>query len=104
MGIANGEDALAVVAEGRSQREREWFDELMLSAGRTNASTLAPAEIMQDYVRSLWCDALKRRRGALPAAGDLEADMERMRISADLKRLNMVKWHTVKEMVRQLLK
>jgi DNA primase len=104
MGIANGEDALAVFAEGLSPREREWFDELMLSAGRTNASTLAPAEIMQDYVRSLWCDALKRRRGSLPATGDPEADMERMKISADLKRLNMVKWHTVKEMVRQLLK
>lgn len=103
-GVANGEDALAVFAEGLSPREREWFDELMLSAGRTNASTLTPVDIMQDYVRSLWCDALKRRRGSLPATGDPEADMERMKISADLKRLNMVKWHTVKEMVRQLLK
>jgi len=103
-GVANGEDALAVFAEGLSPREREWFDELMLSAGRTNASTLTPVDIMQDYVRSLWCDALKRRRGSLPATGDPEADMERMKISADLKRLNMVKWHTVKEMVRQLIK
>ncbi len=103
-GVVNGEDALAAFAEGLSPRERSWFDESMLAAGRASASTLTPVEIMQDYVRALWCDCLKRRRGSLPATGDPEADMERMKISADLKRLNMVKWHTVKEMVRQLLK
>lgn len=103
-GVANGEDALAAFAEGLSPRERGWFDGLLLAAGRTDASTLSPVDIMQDYVRALWCDCLKRRRGALPAAGGPETDMQRMRISADLKRLNMVKWHTVKEMVRQLIK
>ena len=95
---------LAAFADGLAPRERGWFEELVLSAGRTDASTLTPVDIMQDYVRALWCDCLKRRRGALPAAGGPETDMERMKISADLKRLNMVKWHTVKEMVRQLIK
>lgn len=103
-GVASGEDVLAAFADGLAPRERAWFDELMLSAGRTNASSLSPVEIMQDYVRALWCDCLKRRRGSLPAAGGPETDIERMTISADLKRLNMVKWHTVKEMVRKLIK
>ncbi len=103
-GVASGEDTLAVFADSLGPLERGWFDELMLSAGRTNASSLSAVDIMQDYVRALWCDCLKRRRGALLADGGAATDVERIRISATLKRLNMVKWHTVKEIVRKLTK
>ena len=59
---------------------------------------------MQDYVRLLWIDCLKRRRGSLPADGGEETDVARLKISDDLKRLNMVKWSTAKDIVRQLIK
>ena len=62
---------------------------------------MSPTDIARDFVRTLWVAHLKRVRGALPAAGDAEADLRRMKITLDLKRLNSVKWGNVKEMVRE---
>ena len=65
-------------------------------------SGMSPTDILQDFVRTLWCERLKRDRGALPASGDVEADMKRMKLSMDLMRLQSVRWHSVKEMIREL--
>ena len=100
----SGEDRFAAFAETLSPAERSWFDAILLEGGKAQASGLSATDILQEFVRSLWCDALKRRRGALPAAGGAETDMLRMKISMDLKRLQQVKWNTVKEMVRELMK
>ena len=97
---AKGEDLFAAFAEGLSPRERRWFDAMWAEAGRSQASALSVTDILEDFVRSLWAEALKRRRGALPASGDAAADEERLRISLDLKRLSSVKWHAVKDLVR----
>ena len=43
-------------------------------------------------------------RGSLPAGGGAEVDFRRVKISMDLKRLQQVKWNTVKEMVREFMK
>lgn len=103
-GAATGEDALAAFAETLTPRARGWFDGILLSAGKTDASALSATDILQDFVRTLWGDHLRRRRGALPAAGGAESDIERMKISMALKRLHMVRWHDVKEMVRGFLR
>ena len=83
---------------------RAWFDSILLGGGKSQASGLSPTDILQDFVRTLWGDALKRRRGELPAAGDDEADLLRMKISMDLKRLQSVRWPAVKEMVRDFIR
>ena len=99
--VAGGEDRLVAFAAALPERERAWFDRILLGAGRTRSSGLEPVDILQDFIRALWADALKRRRGDLPAAGDAEAEIERMRLSMDIKRLASVKWHAVKEIVRE---
>lgn len=83
---------------------RTWFDSILLGGGKSQASGLSATDILQDFVRTLWGDALKRRRGELPAAGDDEADLVRMKISMDLKRLQSVRWPAVKEMVRDFIR
>ena len=96
-----GEDVIAPWSDSLRPQERTWFDRLLLGQGKVMESAMSPTEIAQDFVRTLWAAQLKRVRGALPAAGDVEADLKRMKITLDLKRLNSVKWATVKEMVRE---
>ena len=99
-----GEDLFAAFAEGLDQRGRGWFDGILQSMEKTAPSELSATDILQDFVRSIWIEALKRMRGGLPANGDPEADMKRMRISADLKRLARARWHDVKEIVTEYMK
>lgn len=101
---AEGEDQFAAFAETLDETARAWFDAILVSAGKTQASGLSATDILQEFIRAFWVDDLRRRRGALPANGDAEADMQRMKISMDLKRLQQVKWNTVKEMIRDWTK
>lgn len=97
---AKGEDLFAAFADGLPPRERAWFDAILLDAGKSQASALAATDILQEFVRTLWAEALRRRRGALPAVGDAAVEAERLRLSMDVKRLATVRWHTVKDLVR----
>ena len=101
--VVKNEDLLQDFAGRLEGREREWFDSVLLSGSKTESSGLSPTDILQDFVRALWADELKRERGSLPASGDAEADLRRMKLSMDLKRLASVKWGSVKDMVRDWL-
>ena len=101
--VVRNEDLLRDFAGKLEGHEREWFDSVLLSGSKTESSGLSPADILQDFVRALWADELKRERGSLPASGDAEADLRRMKLSMDLKRLSSVRWAAVKDMVRDWL-
>ena len=103
-GTVSDNDVIAEFADALPQCERGWFDELMLAAGRANAGERSLTDIMQEFVRVLWKDFLIRRRGELPAAGDDAAVLERLAISDAIKRLDLARWHDVKDIVRQLIK
>ena len=102
-GMVSDNDVIAEFADGLPQCERGWFDELMLAAGRANAGERSATDIMQEFVRVLWKDFLIRRRGELPAAGDDAAVVERLNISDAIKRLDLARWHDVKDIVRRLI-
>ena len=102
--VVKNEDLLRDFAGKLEGREREWFDSVLLGGGKTESSGLSATDILQDFVRSLWADELKRERGSLPASGDAEADLRRMKLSMDLKRLSSVRWAAVKDMVRDWLR
>ena len=101
--VVKNEDLLQEFAGKLEGHEREWFDSVLLSGSKTESSGLSPTDILQDFVRALWADELKRERGSLPASGDAEADLKRMKLSMDLKRLSSVRWAAVKDMVRDWL-
>ena len=100
MEVSSGDDAFATFAASLSDVERLWFDKVCVEAGKTESSALSATDILQDFVRGLWEARLKRVRGDLPAKGDPEADLLRMRISMDLKRLRQSRWAVVKDMIR----
>ena len=95
---------MGAFADALGPVERGWFDSLLEESVNTEASALSATDILEDFVRSLWIERLKRDRGGLPASGGAEADERRMKISMDLKRLQQVKWSAVKEMVRDWMK
>ena len=101
--VVKNEDLLQDFAAQLDANGRSWFDAILLNSSKTQASGLSATDILQDFVRALWAEALRRLRGELPASGDPEADMRRMKISMDLKRLASVRWATVKEMIRDWL-
>ena len=101
--VVKNEDLLQGFAGKLEGHEREWFDSVLLSGSKTESSGLSPTDILQDFVRALWADELKRERGGLPASGDAEADLRRMKLSMDLKRLSSVRWAAVKDMIRDWL-
>ena len=101
--LVKGEDVLQEFAGKLEGHAREWFDSVLLSGSKTESSGLSPTDILQDFVRALWADELKRERGSLPASGDAESDLRRMKLSMDLKRLSSVRWAAVKDMIRDWL-
>ena len=101
--VVRNEDLLQEFAAGLDANGRAWFDAILLNASKTQASGLSLTDILQDFIRALWAETLRRERGELPASGDPEADLRRMRMSMDLKRLATVRWATVKDMIRDWL-
>ena len=102
--VEKGEDVLRDFAAGLEPRERAWLDSILLNGGKSQSSELSATDILQDFVRNLWIDALKRERGNLPATGDPEADLRRVQLSMDLKRLATARWPAVKDMIRDWLR
>lgn len=99
--VADGIDHFQPFAEGLGARERSWFDRILREGGKAQASELTAVDNLKNFVRTLWMAAMRRRRGALPAAGGPDAEMERLRLSVAAKRLASVKWHTAKEMIQE---
>lgn len=81
----SGQDRLRLFRESLGAEECKWFDEVLLLQGKTLASGLDRMEIAGDFIRTLWCAALSRFRGGLPAGPS--GDVTRMMISVDMKRL-----------------
>ena len=100
MEVASGEDAFATFAASLGQKERAWLDAVLVETGKTQSSALGATDILQDFIRSFWKARLESMRGMLPAVGDPAADMERMKLSMDLKRLRQARWAVVKDMIR----
>lgn len=96
---AEGEDMMGAFADSLPPAERGWFDAILEESGHTAASAMSETDIMQDFVRSLWTDRLRRERGELPASGGDAADERRMKLSMDMKRLASARWSVVKQMI-----
>ena len=99
--LKSTDDVFATFAAALSPRERDWFDLVLAGSGRARTDSLSATDIMQEFVRRLWVRRLTRLRGELPASGDAGTLMERMRLTTDIKRMDMIKWSAVKDFIRE---
>ena len=99
--LRSEDDVFATFAAALSPLERGWFDLVLEGSGKARTDSLSATDIMQDFVRRFWVRRLTRLRGELAADGDDDALMMRMRLTTDIKRLDMIKWSAVKDFIRE---
>ena len=98
------EDRLLSFANSLDPLERSWFDRILAGSGDSETCGLSTTAILQSMIIDLWSRYLNRRRGEMPANGDGAATRELSKITLDSKLLKMVKWHTVKDILRSYIK
>ncbi len=87
------EDALAAYVRTLDPRRRGWFDAAFAEGPHTDASVLAPLELAQGFIRSLWVAYLTRRRGELPARDEDEATVrERLALTLAISLIRTKPW------------
>ena len=72
--------------------ECAWLNEILMSNDRSGSSELSPERILQDFLRQLWMEAVRRRQGALPAESTPENDLKRLNYSTCIRRLQRDAW------------
>ncbi|MBR1587826.1 MAG: DNA primase [Kiritimatiellae bacterium] len=73
--------------------ECAWLNEILMSNDRSGLSELSPERILQDFLRQLWMEAVRRRQGALPAESTPENDLKRLNYSTCIRRLQRDAWN-----------
>ena len=99
--LKSSDDVFATFVAALHPVERGWFDKVLEGSGKARTDSLSAADIMQDFVRRLWVRRLTRLRGELAADGDDGVLLKRMRMTTDIKRLDMIKWSAVKDFIRE---
>ena len=70
-----------------------WLDHILLTEEKSAASELSPEKILQDFLRKLWMEAVRRCQGELPAESTPENDMARLRYSTLIRKLQRGAWN-----------
>ena len=99
--LKSSDDVFATFAASLDPVARDWFDSVLAATGKARTGLGSPTDILQDYIRRLWMRRLTRLRGELPVASDAATLMKRMRLTTDIKRLNMIKWSELKDFIRE---
>jgi DNA primase len=99
------DDPFPGLRDSLGERERGWLDRIFeeSASGRSLGSGESAAHNLENFIRDLWIDHLRRRRGDLPAC-DQSFEAQRFEISYNMRRLKDVKWNSVKAMIRELKK
>ena len=95
------DDLFPALRERLLPREQQWLDRIFEESarGKSLGSGETVARNLQNFVRDLWVDHLRRRRGELPVA-DQSAEAQRFEISYNMRRLKDVKWSDVKDIIQ----
>ena len=84
--------SLEALLDELPQAECAWLNEILMSNDRSGLSELSPERILQDFMRQLWMEAVRRRQGALPAESSPENDLRRLNYSTCIRRLQRDPW------------
>ena len=103
--VRAAEDPFPKLRDSLTVREQAWLDRIFeeSASGRSLGSGETPAHNLENFIRDLWIDHLRRKRGGLPVT-DQSFEAQRFEISYNMRRLKDVKWNSVKAMIRELKK
>jgi len=86
------EQAMAELRGTLSETDGALLEGVFLSRERASLSELEPARILEDFLRRLWGDAIRRRLGEMPARGDAELERTRLELSVRMRKLKNAPW------------
>ena len=86
------EQAMADLRGTLSETDGALLEGVFLSRERASLSELEPARILEDFLRRLWGDAIRRHLGELPARGDAELERRRLSLLMRMKRIKSALW------------
>ena len=90
-GCADG-GSLEALLDELPPTECAWLNAILMSNDRSGLSELSPERILQDFLRQLWMEAVRRRQGSLPAESTPENDLRRLNYSTCIRRLQRDPW------------
>ena len=93
------EQAMAELRGTLSETDGALLEGVFLSRERASLSELEPARILEDFLRRLWGDAIRRRLGELPARGDAELERTRLEFSVRMRKLKNAPWQVARTLM-----
>ena len=98
-------EALANLGKDLPAAEALRLEEVFLAKERAALSELEPARILEDFLRRLWSEAVRRRLGKLPVRGDAELERRRLELSVRMRKFKSSPWKVASSlMLSELLK
>ena len=101
-----GEDeALTSLGKTLPAADVRLLEGIFIARERAALSELAPRQILEDFLRRLWSDAVRRRLGALPVQGDETLERHRLELSVRMRKFKSAPWKVARSlMLPDLLK
>ena len=72
---------------------------IFIARERAALSELAPRQILEDFLRRLWADAVRRRLGALPVQGDESLERRRLELSVRMRKFKSAPWKIARSLM-----
>ena len=85
-------DALANLGKKLSPAEACRLETVFLARERAALSELSPSRILEDFLRRLWAEAVRRRLGELPLQGDAGLERRRLELSVTMRKFKSASW------------
>ena len=99
------DDALADLRKTLSAADVRLLEKIFIAKERAALSELEPAQILEDFLRRLWSEAVRRRLGELPVHGDGELERRRLELSVRMRKFKSAPWKVASSfMLPDLLK
>ena len=93
------EQAMAELRGTLSETDGALLEGVFLSRERASLSELEPVRILEDFLRRLWVDAIRRCLGELPARGDAELERRRLSLSMRMRKLKNAPWQVARTLM-----
>ena len=95
-----GEDgALAGLGKTLPAADVRLLEGIFIARERAALSELAPRQILEDFLRRLWADAVRRRLGALPVQGDEALERRRLELSVRMRKFKSAPWKIARSLM-----
>ncbi|MCQ2389351.1 MAG: DNA primase [Kiritimatiellae bacterium] len=98
----SGGDEIAELRDALPPAECAWLDAVLLGTQRASMSELGPVEILQDFLRQLWTDRVRRQLGALDAASTPGNDRRRLELTMLSRKFQRDRWETLAPLMAAL--